>query len=378
MKTVLYANYRDCFVNRRLLNGVRRYASMRGWNLQTIRPSDSAAIRKLMGFWRPDGILYGASGDNEASEFRSFPKTPLVLLDAHIGDERRALRSRVCCDNELIVQTAARELFAPGVDDFAFCGIRNHFAWTGMRARAFESLVEMHGGRFHKVWIPRNGPYDKKFLALLRNLPKPCGLLCVNDEVGAMLLGACAVAKVAVPKEIAVVSVDDDLLICENTKPTLTSVRLDHEAAGFKGAELLDRIMSGRSRRPETILYGPMITIHRASTRLAVRADAAVAAAVEHIRSSVEKPIGVEDVAKKMGCSKRLAQLRFSRSLGKSIGEVIGEIRLERVLYHLRQPDLSIGEIAGICGYRDESALRRFFHSEMGMSMREWRRRNCR
>ena len=110
-----------------------------------------------------------------SDEDRSLRQLPGLLRQPQVAERRatrRVLRSRVCCDNELIVQTAARELFAPGVDDFAFCGIRNHFAWTGMRARAFESLVKMHGGRFHKIWMSKDGSYDKKFLALLRNIPK--------------------------------------------------------------------------------------------------------------------------------------------------------------------------------------------------------------
>lgn len=376
MKTVLYANYNDCRVNRGILDGVRRYASMRDWNLQTIHPSDTATTRKIVEFWHPDGVLYGASGDSEAPSFKPFKNLPLVLLDAHADDRRRAPHFRICCDNAAFVSAAARELFSPGIEDFAFCGIRDHFAWTGIRAREFESLVTMHGGHFHPLWIPNDRAYDESFLDRLRSIPKPCGLLAVNDEVADILLGACAMARISVPKEIAVVSIDDDVLICENTKPTLTSVRPDLGACGFRGAELLDRVMSRRVRKPVSITYGPMMTIHRESTRLGVRADSAVAAAVEYIRSSIDKSIDVAAVAEKMRYSVRLAQLRFSRSLGKSIGETIKDIRLERVFFHLREPDRPLGEIARLCGYKDDSALRRLFRAETGLSMREWRKRN--
>lgn len=374
MKTIIYANYRDCFVNRRLLVGVRRIAALHHWNLQTVPPVNAADMRKIVEFWHPDGILYGASGDNEAPELRSIKKIPVVLIDALPPHGKSGLKFRVCCDNEAVVEAAAREVFASDMTDYAFCGIKNHYEWTQKRANTFENLVALHGGHFHMLWIPESGICDADTFETLKKIPRPYGILAANDEAAAIILGACSVAKLNIPKDVTITSIDDDILICENTKPTLTSVRLNHESAGFMAAELLENILSNHKPARHTLYFGPMMTIHRASTRRKLCADASVADAIEFIRAEINRPLDVNDVAEKMGCSKRMAQLRFSRSLGQTISEVIRAIRLERVQYYLRQPDLPIGEIATQCGYVDESALRRFFKKETRRSMRAWRR----
>lgn len=376
MKTILYANFRDCNVNRRMLAGTRRFATLRHWNLQSIPPCSAADMRKVVNFWHPDGILYGSSGDNEAAELKSFKDIPVVLLDALPPSGRdRAAVYRMCCDNAGAAEAAARELFSPDIADYVFCGIRGHYAWTDVRAKTFKDLVALHGGRFHSLWFPSDGSFDGQMLEKLIAIPKPCGILAVNDEVAAQVLGACATARISVPRKVSVASIDDDLLICEHTHPTLTSVRLDLDSAGYRAAELLSKVFAGKPPSERTLHFGPLMTIHRASTRRKGFADTSVAEALEFIRTEIHRPLGTDDIAAQMRCSRRMAQLRFSRALGQTIGQVIRDIRIERVKCHLHQSDIPLGEIARQCGYVDESALRRLFKSQTGLSMRAWLQR---
>jgi len=377
MKTILYANFNDCNVNRRMLAGARRIATMRHWNLQTIPPCNAKDMSKIIDFWHPDGILYGASGDNEAPELRDFRSIPAVMLDAlPPSGKTRGATYRICCDNEGATKAAARELFSPDISSYAFCGIRDHYAWTDIRANTFRNLVALHGGQFNSLWLSAGGSFNNQTREKLIALPKPCGILAANDEVAALLLGACATARIPVPREVSVASIDDDLLVCEHTNPTLTSVRLDLDSAGFKAAELLSKLLSGHPPSETTTYFGPLMTIRRASTRRKGFADTSVAEAIEFIRREIHRPLGINDVAAKMGCSRRMAQLRFSRSLGQTIGQVIQSIRLERAKHYLHQSEIPLGEIAQKCGYHDESALRRLFKSKTGYSMRNWRNEN--
>ena len=47
------------------------------------------------------------------------------------------------------------------------------------------------------------------------------------------------------PGDVAVLGVDDDPLLCETASPTLSSVEMDVEAAGFAAAAALDAAMRG-------------------------------------------------------------------------------------------------------------------------------------
>jgi AraC-like DNA-binding protein len=49
------------------------------------------------------------------------------------------------------------------------------------------------------------------------------------------------------------------------------------------------------------------------------------------------------------------------------------EIRKELALSYLRQPDLSLTDIAALLGYSDSSTFSRSFKRWVGMAPREWR-----
>ncbi|MGI5869419.1 MAG: helix-turn-helix domain-containing protein [Kiritimatiellia bacterium] len=74
--------------------------------------------------------------------------------------------------------------------------------------------------------------------------------------------------------------------------------------------------------------------------------------------------------------SRSLFELRFREAMGRSILAEIQHVRLERVEMLLTRTDMPIGAIASFCGYQSDIALRKFFRSRTGMSMREWRKRN--
>jgi len=87
----------------------------------------------------------------------------------------------------------------------------------------------------------------------LGKLPKPVAIFAANDMRARQVLDACLRADIRVPYEAAVLGVDNDPLICETCIPSLSSIRLDVEAAGYVAAELLDkRMFGGRDTRRET------------------------------------------------------------------------------------------------------------------------------
>ena len=79
-----------------------------------------------------------------------------------------------------------------------------------------------------------------------------------------------------------------------------------------------------------------------------------------------------------MGCSRRLATLRFREATGQSILDEIHDVRFRRACDELRRTDKPVFLVVSECGYASASFFKRQFLRRTGLTMREWRRRNGR
>ena len=81
---------------------------------------------------------------------------------------------------------------------------------------------------------------------------------------------------------------------------------------------------------------------------------------------------------KLFSCSRRLVDIRFREAFGHSILDEILNVRFESVFSLLSRTDVSLGTIAGRCGFGSEVTLREQFRLRTGMSMGSWRKANVR
>lgn len=79
-----------------------------------------------------------------------------------------------------------------------------------------------------------------------------------------------------------------------------------------------------------------------------------------------------DEVAKKLARSKSALQRRL-RSEGTSFSELRDQTRQDLALAYMRQGRLSVGEIAFLVGFSDQSNFNRAFRRWTGLSPREWR-----
>jgi len=199
--------------------------------------------------------------------------------------------------------------------------------------------------------------------------------MVAHDPRAKQVLDTCLAAGIRVPDEIAVVSVDNDLTICENTVPTLSSVFPDFEGGGYLAAELLDNLLRGVHDKPRQITYGIRDVIQRRSSLHQRHFDRLIAAAVEFIRLNACAGITVSDVAKHVNVSRRHTERQFRAMRGHSILDEIRNRCLERVCALLRETNQPIGKISESCGYDSDTYLKTFFKKRFGMTMRDYRLR---
>ena len=360
------------------LAGVYQYARKTGWQVSVAEYGRNfESISAALAFWRPDGIIV-EGGYTELADFRQseFEGAPVVFCDARASRMQRSY-SGVAHDSSVTAMLAAKDLLHLGFSDYAFVGNLQPRDWSDQRRDVFSKAVADAGCSLHvfETGVVQDfASFRERLQPWLAALPRPCGLLAANDATADIVMRLLRNVRIKVPEDVAVVGIDNDPLICENTTPTLTSVAPDFKRSGWLAAEMLDERMRGAVAEDEIRTFSAMHVIHRGSTRMLKRKDDAIRKALEFIREKASDGIAPRDVVKQIGGSRRQAEYRFKAFAGKSIGEELLAVRLEMVKKLLSDSSLPIGTLAARCGYSDDSLLRRAFKSATGMSLSQYRK----
>ena len=200
--------------------------------------------------------------------------------------------------------------------------------------------------------------------------------MAIYDMRATHVLTAAQKGGVAIPKEISVIGVDNDELLCDFTSPSLTSVAIDFVRAGMLAAQSLDGMMR-KGKRAESFVKavdGRPRIVERESTARLAPAVSLVERAMSYIRKNALSEINVTDVVEHLGVSRRLADRRFREIEKSSIMETIISIRLNEVKSRLASTRLPIGLITQACGFKNDNYAKNLFRRRFGMSMREWRK----
>lgn len=240
--------------------------------------------------------------------------------------------------------------------------------WCMARAREFRRLLSERG-------IPVRLLSGRTPEADIRDLPKPVAVFAGFDGFASRLIFACQAAGIAVPNEVSVVGVDDNEDYCMASEPAITSVRPDFERQGYLAAQQLLRLMSTRSRKTIFLVpqETPTISI-RSSTRPAFRFQPTVKGVEEFVTTHVSEALTPDAVARHLGISRRLLDLRLSKAGHPTVQETILRARLETVQHLLATTTFSIDYITGAAGFSNANVLKNLFKRRFDCSMRAWRK----
>ena len=357
------------------------------------------------GFSEERGMQYVRSG------------VPVVIIDpAPALLDSGLLKSMpfVHRDSRAIGAMAARHYLERGYRNFAWVGEPTRWYWSAERRAGYEEALAEAGFSCH-VFEPADEPGSAGILPaatsragsprsqegilpaassragsprsqegpeamarltrFLRSLPVPTAVFAANDEQGRRVLNASTEAGLRVPEQIAVLGVDDDILLCESTVPALSSIRKGDYRCGQIAAGMLDAIMHGRDIPEPHVAIAPIGVVMRGSTGYDAMSDATVARALTYIRThAATGPVAVDEVAAASKCSRRYLERTFRAKLGRSVHEEIALARIERVKRLLETDSASIGEIIGITGFSGEKHLSILFRRITGTTMTDWRR----
>ena len=364
MRAVLYFQASGKVSARQKLEGVYAYGHNHGWDVQVFEPGASARkAAELVEFWSPDGVIVECGAEQNLFAPRLFAKTPVVFLDRN----PKTLTAPAFCvthDSVATAKVAARELLSLKLTTYAYVPWPEPRFWSEERESGFAAALRLNGhgySRFGgKAKSSNIRALQRELGKWLSDLPKPVGIFAANDYMSAQVATAANRVGLKVPEDIALVGVDNDELLCENTKPTLSSVMPDFRAAGEKAAALLARLMTNPKTRPTSETFGPLRLVRRSSTNRTKRIDREVLAALDLIRREACNGLKARDVADRFTCTRRMTEIRFRAATGKSPLEAIQEIRRAKAEELLSDPTRDRNAIANLCGYSSANALMNF------------------
>lgn len=320
----------------------------------------------------------GAMLSDNSSQFLP-RRTKVVTFEcATLRSTRGKCNHDVYLSNSAVAQAAADLLIRRGHRHFAFIGsnVDEERYRSPLRARCFAQYLSSKGYGCAIFSPPKQETADElhRLADFLTALPKPCGVMLYADNLAQSVLDACRYAHLTCPEQIALVGVDNEIDICENIHPTLSSVLPDFEGAGYLGADLLLKLLDGEEPEDPSPTYGVKAVIERDSTQDLRGGGQLVMRVDNYLRENFTQKITIDDIAKRLHVSRRLVEMRFREIRECSVLDRLTALRMAEAKHKLETTTIPVGEIATACGYGTVQAFRNAFIAATHMSPREYRK----
>ncbi|MEM6315897.1 MAG: substrate-binding domain-containing protein [Planctomycetota bacterium] len=343
--------------SRGVIRGVAEFASSRGWEcrVQDVNAEDlPTARRKYDGLIVQAGVadlqrLVGRMRGpvvNVSSAMQASPVPSVVTDDVAVG--------RIGA--ELFAQRGYRRAIFFSTDDRHFASLRHRGFAERFRSAAFcETPAQLKRAL---------GPTHP-----------PIGLMACNDRAALAALDLLRSVGREVPRQVAVLGVDNDDLMQSLARPSLSTINTAKERIGFEAAALLERQMLGERVDVEPVRVPPAGVILRGSTDVIAVRDESVADALRFIESAATRRIGVDHVADHVTISRRQLERRFRNALGRSIREELERCRVDRARTLLLDTDLTMPQVADASGFASASYFTVSFKRSTGETPAAFRER---
>jgi len=357
---------------REIFRGITRYIrENQPWSVFFVERSLCDGVPKWLKKWSGNGIITRV-GTPDIVTFLSNTDIPVVDLN----QQMQGLGvPQISNDHAAIGRMAAVHLLQRGFSQFAYVG-HDGLPWSDGRRDAFRDVVTEAGGACDVYSYGAQAPrrfHDRTWelemdhvVRWVKDLPKPVGVMACDDFRGLQVIEACAIARIDIPQQVAVLGVGNDSVACDLSSPPLSSILLNAFQTGYEAASLLDRLMQGEPVDREERLMPPLDVITRQSTDVMAVADPLVSKAMQFIQRHACDGIKVPDVLRHVLVSRTVLQERFRKALERSIHDMILDARIKRVKELLAQTELPLLDIAERTAFKHIEYLCTVFKKETG------------
>ena len=362
----------------RLHRGMEQYAIQQNWRLTT----NLTRGRVIPWGWEGDGILAWLSAGDDLAEFVQQAKKPTVDFSFFRPNLKYP---RVLEDHAHAAELVAEHFLSRGFEHFIFYSEESNWAYEERGAGFVKALKrsgrscnwirwhqspEFRAGRGLDQWRRQR----QWLINQLKQSPKPVGVFAANDEHALDVLESCENAGIAVPEAVAIVGADNYLLAPGAMQTPISSVDTNLEVLGYRGAALLDELMKGR-KPPEAPIRVPAsgVVTRKSSDLLAVN-HKGVANSLRFILEHFHEPINLSDLVAAAAMSRRGLHKAFMEHLGRTPGQELQRLRIERARRLLSGTDHKMEDLAIMCGYQSANSLYVAFRQATGVSPAEFRK----
>jgi LacI family transcriptional regulator len=367
----------------RLHRGLEKYALEHNWQLN----ANLTRGRVIPWAWHGDGILTSLAGGDDLAEFVVRAGKPTV----DFSYRRPQLKfPRVLPDHAQAASLVAEHFLARGFENFTFYSDENNWAYEE-RGHGFVAALKRAGQACGWIRWHQSPDYqadlpdydaDKKqsqrhrkwLVANISKAKKPLALFAANDAHALEVLDACESAGISVPEQVAIVGADDYLLAPDAMPIPISSVDTNLELLGYRGAALLDDLMSGDKPPAGPIRVPALRVVVRKSSDLLAVNHPGVAKSLQFIARHFQHPVSLDDLAKAAAMSRRGLHKAFLEHLGRNPGEELQRFRIERAKQLLARNDQKIEDVASQCGYQSANSFYLAFKQATNLSPTEFRK----
>ncbi|MEW4451726.1 substrate-binding domain-containing protein [Bremerella sp. JC817] len=329
-----------------------------------------------------DGVIVSAGRNAGVTTWLRRGKVPVVLATGDMIDSGMV---SVYTDVHSVGRLAAAHLTDAGFDHIAYIGYQKSDGSKRRREGLADELAKR--GIKLKALALKEAPMDalenqryvsestiEKLKTLLEKSPKPLAIVALNDVIGEWVAKCAQELGFSIPDEIGVLGVGDSER-ARMADPPLSSVQTPGVEIGYRCASLLHSMILGNTPK-ETVFEVPAQTVvARRSTAGWKRAAVTdIDRAVNYIRDHACDGIRLKDVASAVRIPIRTLEIEFKKQIGRSMGEVIREVRLERVKQLLETTNLSTQRIAAMVGYSHYSYLNKLLRDELNLTPSQYRK----
>ena len=358
------------------LRGVARYARTRkGWHLNQQGPT----VEGLQWLKRrnPDALIIGGSSVEILKLVASFG-IPVVNVGKSFAE---VLLPKVSNDEVSIGVMAAEYFFGRGYRHFGYAGHGGNI--QDGRGISFEQRLkelQLHCSSFAEPAWPederKSEANSAAFNEWLNGLEKPAAIFCHNDHRAWMLAEQCQALGLEVPREIAILGVDNDVTVCSLSDPPLSSIQTASERIGYEAARLLESLLNGDVNTPNPPPLPPLRVVQRRSTDALYSDDEVVARALCYMQEHLLREEGVEALTKRMACSRRSFERRFLEATGSTPAHTWTKFRIAEAQRLLAETSLTIDQISQLTGFSDGNHLSTTFRKQTRLTPAQFRKRS--
>ena len=358
-----------------LHQGVEKYAREHGWHVY----ADLAREKVIPWGWEGDGILAWLGAGDDLAEFVKTLKKPTVDFSLR----RPQLKfHRVLEDHAHAAQLVADHFLSRGFVNFIFYSDADNWSYEE-RGHGFISALQQAGHpcqwlRWHQspAFSAGREEWKKKrnwLAAQMKSAAKPLAVFAANDQQAMDVLESCESAGIAVPEQVAIVGAENYLLAPDAMRTPISSVDTNLEALGYRGAELLDKLMAGKTVPKDPLRIPAVGVVVRKSSDILTIKHKGVARSLHHIWKHSHEPICVKDLVGVAAMSRRGLHKAFLEHLGRTPGQELQRVRIEHAKKLLAESNHKIEALAEMSGYQSANSFCIAFKRVTGMSAKQFR-----